>query len=120
MQACKCSTCNTIIVNNRFKCASCQNFNLCKACYRCVMLWHPLYLSMHNHAFSSAKCMKYIRHMHSCSFQTNLFAPAASPHLNLHYPSIPVMRYVCPLHPPGVILSDVIPAMTHPGVKCAQ
>ena len=39
MEACKCSTCNTIILNKRYKCASCQKFNLCRSCYRCVKLF---------------------------------------------------------------------------------
>jgi hypothetical protein len=35
-RTCKCSTCNSVILNKRYKCASCQKFNLCRACYRCV------------------------------------------------------------------------------------
>jgi hypothetical protein len=34
MLVCKCSTCNSAIVGKRYKCASCQKFNLCRACYR--------------------------------------------------------------------------------------
>ncbi|KAL4245861.1 hypothetical protein ABKN59_008801 [Abortiporus biennis] len=41
----KCSTCNTAIVNKRYKCASCKNFNLCRACYSQVHEIHP------SHAF---------------------------------------------------------------------
>ncbi|KAI0079350.1 hypothetical protein K474DRAFT_1659161 [Panus rudis PR-1116 ss-1] len=41
----KCSTCNTTIVNKRYKCASCKNFNLCRACYSQVHEVHP------SHAF---------------------------------------------------------------------
>lgn len=33
MHMCKCSTCNSMILNKRFKCASCKKFNLCRACY---------------------------------------------------------------------------------------
>lgn len=33
---CHCSTCNTVITSHRYKCASCDDFNLCRACYRCV------------------------------------------------------------------------------------
>ncbi|KZP21090.1 hypothetical protein FIBSPDRAFT_861001 [Athelia psychrophila] len=47
MQTCKCSTCNTVIVNNRFKCASCQKFNLCKACYSQVHEIHPSHAFLH-------------------------------------------------------------------------
>ncbi|KZT07269.1 uncharacterized protein LAESUDRAFT_743006 [Laetiporus sulphureus 93-53] len=42
---CSCSTCGTAIVNHRYKCASCENFNLCKACYSQVHEIHP------SHAF---------------------------------------------------------------------
>ncbi|CCM00246.1 uncharacterized protein FIBRA_02275 [Fibroporia radiculosa] len=42
---CKCSTCGTMILNHRYKCASCENFNLCKACYNQVHEVHP------SHAF---------------------------------------------------------------------
>ncbi|RPD59088.1 hypothetical protein L226DRAFT_465506 [Lentinus tigrinus ALCF2SS1-7] len=38
---CHCSTCNTIITNHRYKCASCDDFNLCRACYRQVYEVHP-------------------------------------------------------------------------------
>ncbi|KAI6126476.1 hypothetical protein EV401DRAFT_2148272 [Pisolithus croceorrhizus] len=41
MQSCKCSTCNSTIVNKRFKCASCKKFNLCRACYNQVHDIHP-------------------------------------------------------------------------------
>ncbi|PCH36367.1 hypothetical protein WOLCODRAFT_108609 [Wolfiporia cocos MD-104 SS10] len=40
-----CSTCGTLIVNHRYKCASCENFTLCKACYSQVHEIHP------SHAF---------------------------------------------------------------------
>ncbi|KAH9930304.1 uncharacterized protein B0H18DRAFT_1116990 [Fomitopsis serialis] len=43
--SCNCSTCGTAIVNSRFKCASCEDFNLCKACYSQVHEIHP------SHAF---------------------------------------------------------------------
>ena len=33
---CYCSTCNTTITSHRYKCASCDDFNLCRACYRSV------------------------------------------------------------------------------------
>ncbi|KAG0699912.1 hypothetical protein DFH29DRAFT_808256 [Suillus ampliporus] len=45
MHVCKCSTCNSAIVNQRYKCASCQKFNLCRACYSQVHDIHP------SHAF---------------------------------------------------------------------
>ncbi|KAG1723842.1 uncharacterized protein EDB91DRAFT_1166836 [Suillus paluster] len=45
MHVCKCSTCNSTIVNQRYKCASCQKFNLCRACYGQVHDIHP------SHAF---------------------------------------------------------------------
>lgn len=45
VHACKCSTCNSAIVNLRYKCASCQKFNLCRACYSQVHDIHP------SHAF---------------------------------------------------------------------
>ncbi|KAH9913987.1 uncharacterized protein BXZ73DRAFT_106769 [Epithele typhae] len=38
---CHCSTCNTVIKSHRYKCASCDNFNLCRACYRQVYEVHP-------------------------------------------------------------------------------
>lgn len=41
MQSSKCSTCNSTIVNKRFKCASCKKFNLCRACYNQVHDIHP-------------------------------------------------------------------------------
>ncbi|KDQ61360.1 hypothetical protein JAAARDRAFT_30782 [Jaapia argillacea MUCL 33604] len=41
----KCSTCNATLVNKRYKCASCQNFNICIACYGLVHEVHP------SHAF---------------------------------------------------------------------
>ncbi|OSX64438.1 hypothetical protein POSPLADRAFT_1138078 [Postia placenta MAD-698-R-SB12] len=44
-RSCTCSTCGTQIVNHRYKCASCENFNLCKACYSQVHEIHP------SHAF---------------------------------------------------------------------
>ena len=34
---CHCSTCNTVITSHRYKCASCDDFNLCRACYSCVL-----------------------------------------------------------------------------------
>ncbi|KAG1811488.1 uncharacterized protein BJ212DRAFT_1448435 [Suillus subaureus] len=45
MHICKCSTCNSAIVNQRYKCTSCQKFNLCRACYSQVHDIHP------SHAF---------------------------------------------------------------------
>lgn len=45
MHVCKCSTCNSAIVNQRYKCTSCQKFNLCRACYSQVHDIHP------SHAF---------------------------------------------------------------------
>ncbi|KAH7920383.1 hypothetical protein BV22DRAFT_1039929 [Leucogyrophana mollusca] len=45
IQGCRCSTCSSIIVNKRYKCASCQKFNLCRACYSQVHDIHP------SHAF---------------------------------------------------------------------
>ncbi|KAG1780931.1 hypothetical protein EV702DRAFT_1250482 [Suillus placidus] len=48
MHVCKCSTCNSAIVNQRYKCTSCQKFNLCRACYRRVALFHDIHPS---HAF---------------------------------------------------------------------
>ncbi|KAG2150275.1 uncharacterized protein EDB93DRAFT_342312 [Suillus bovinus] len=45
MHICKCSTCNSTIVNQRYKCTSCQKFNLCRACYSQVHDIHP------SHAF---------------------------------------------------------------------
>lgn len=30
----RCSTCNTLLASRRYKCASCVQFNLCRACYR--------------------------------------------------------------------------------------
>ncbi|EIN09598.1 hypothetical protein PUNSTDRAFT_86034 [Punctularia strigosozonata HHB-11173 SS5] len=44
-RTCKCSTCNSVILNKRYKCASCQKFNLCRACYSQVHEIHP------SHAF---------------------------------------------------------------------
>ncbi|KAI0686673.1 hypothetical protein BC835DRAFT_1379084 [Cytidiella melzeri] len=41
----KCSTCPSTIVGKRYKCAMCDNFNLCKACYSQVHEIHP------SHAF---------------------------------------------------------------------
>ncbi|KAL4078724.1 hypothetical protein V8B97DRAFT_1933072 [Scleroderma yunnanense] len=41
MHTCKCSTCNTMVSNKRFKCASCKKFNLCRACYGQVHDIHP-------------------------------------------------------------------------------
>ncbi|KIJ61950.1 hypothetical protein HYDPIDRAFT_95335 [Hydnomerulius pinastri MD-312] len=41
MLTCKCSTCNSTIVGKRYKCASCQKFNLCRACYSQVHDIHP-------------------------------------------------------------------------------
>ncbi|CDO69770.1 hypothetical protein BN946_scf184766.g15 [Trametes cinnabarina] len=38
---CRCSTCNTMITSHRYKCASCDDFNLCRACYRQVHEVHP-------------------------------------------------------------------------------
>ncbi|KAI0352154.1 hypothetical protein OH77DRAFT_1428932 [Trametes cingulata] len=38
---CRCSTCNTLIKSHRYKCASCDDFNLCRACYRQVYEVHP-------------------------------------------------------------------------------
>ncbi|KAI0773292.1 hypothetical protein BD413DRAFT_540851 [Trametes elegans] len=38
---CRCSTCNTVIMSHRYKCASCDDFNLCRACYRQVYEVHP-------------------------------------------------------------------------------
>ncbi|KAI0730655.1 hypothetical protein C8Q76DRAFT_766314 [Earliella scabrosa] len=38
---CHCSTCNTVITSHRYKCASCDDFNLCRACYRQVYEVHP-------------------------------------------------------------------------------
>ncbi|KAI0675835.1 hypothetical protein C8Q78DRAFT_1066496 [Trametes maxima] len=38
---CRCSTCNTLITSHRYKCASCDDFNLCRACYRQVYEVHP-------------------------------------------------------------------------------
>ncbi|KAI0629363.1 hypothetical protein C8Q77DRAFT_1143553 [Trametes polyzona] len=38
---CRCSTCNTVITSHRYKCASCDDFNLCRACYRQVYEVHP-------------------------------------------------------------------------------
>ncbi|EKM50674.1 uncharacterized protein PHACADRAFT_178406, partial [Phanerochaete carnosa HHB-10118-sp] len=37
----KCSTCPSIIVGKRYKCAVCENFSLCKACYSQVHEIHP-------------------------------------------------------------------------------
>ncbi|CAL1714191.1 unnamed protein product [Somion occarium] len=37
----ECSACGTVIVNKRYKCASCKNFNLCRACYSQVHEVHP-------------------------------------------------------------------------------
>ncbi|GJE98059.1 ZZ-type zinc finger-containing protein [Phanerochaete sordida] len=37
----KCSTCPSTIVGKRYKCAVCENFNLCKACYSQVHEIHP-------------------------------------------------------------------------------
>ncbi|KAH7913852.1 hypothetical protein BJ138DRAFT_1145144 [Hygrophoropsis aurantiaca] len=45
VQGCRCSTCSSIIVNKRYKCTSCQKFNLCRACYSQVHDIHP------SHAF---------------------------------------------------------------------
>ncbi|KAL1941300.1 hypothetical protein VTO73DRAFT_7512 [Trametes versicolor] len=39
--SCRCSTCNTVITSHRYKCASCDDFNLCRACYRQVYEVHP-------------------------------------------------------------------------------
>ncbi|TFK51852.1 hypothetical protein OE88DRAFT_1718587 [Heliocybe sulcata] len=44
-RSCKCSTCGTDIVSKRYKCASCNDFNLCIACYGQVHEVHP------SHAF---------------------------------------------------------------------
>ncbi|EIW79145.1 hypothetical protein CONPUDRAFT_145278 [Coniophora puteana RWD-64-598 SS2] len=44
-QSSKCSTCNSALVNKHYKCASCQKFNLCLACYSQVHDIHP------SHAF---------------------------------------------------------------------
>ncbi|OSD04772.1 hypothetical protein PYCCODRAFT_1406927 [Trametes coccinea BRFM310] len=38
---CRCSTCNTVITSHRYKCARCDDFNLCRACYRQVYEVHP-------------------------------------------------------------------------------
>ncbi|KAI0333845.1 hypothetical protein GY45DRAFT_1296185 [Cubamyces sp. BRFM 1775] len=38
---CRCSTCNSVITSHRYKCASCDDFNLCRACYRQVYEVHP-------------------------------------------------------------------------------
>jgi hypothetical protein len=35
-KTCKCSTCNSVILQKRYKCLSCDKFNLCRACYRRV------------------------------------------------------------------------------------
>ncbi|EMD39291.1 hypothetical protein CERSUDRAFT_112939 [Gelatoporia subvermispora B] len=40
-----CSTCSTVVGQHRYKCASCDNFNLCRACYSQVHEVHP------SHAF---------------------------------------------------------------------
>ncbi|OCH91479.1 hypothetical protein OBBRIDRAFT_775021 [Obba rivulosa] len=42
-----CSTCSTVVGQHRYKCASCDNFNLCRACYSQVHEVHP------SHAFLS-------------------------------------------------------------------
>ncbi|KAI8996601.1 hypothetical protein BD414DRAFT_478498 [Trametes punicea] len=39
--SCRCSTCNSVITSHRYKCASCDDFNLCRACYRQVYEVHP-------------------------------------------------------------------------------
>lgn len=58
----KCSTCPTTIVGKRYKCAMCDDFNLCKACYRyfslcglCISISDRDYSQVHeihpSHAF---------------------------------------------------------------------
>jgi hypothetical protein len=42
---CKCSTCNTVIVNQRYKCVSCESIILCKACYRYTRTLRPKILT---------------------------------------------------------------------------
>ncbi|KAK7685725.1 hypothetical protein QCA50_011070 [Cerrena zonata] len=37
----ECSACGTVVVNKRYKCASCKKFNLCRACYSQVHEIHP-------------------------------------------------------------------------------
>ncbi|KIY49918.1 hypothetical protein FISHEDRAFT_40294 [Fistulina hepatica ATCC 64428] len=40
----KCSTCEAVTHSERYKCASCQDFNLCKACYSQVHDLHPIHV----------------------------------------------------------------------------
>ncbi|CAK5267462.1 unnamed protein product [Mycena citricolor] len=44
-QVSKCSTCSAVTTHHRYKCASCKNFHLCRACYTQVHDVHP------SHAF---------------------------------------------------------------------
>ncbi|KAH0582797.1 hypothetical protein H2248_010706 [Termitomyces sp. 'cryptogamus'] len=42
-QVSKCSTCQAITFHKRYKCVSCPNINLCRACYSQVHELHPLH-----------------------------------------------------------------------------
>ncbi|EIM86861.1 uncharacterized protein STEHIDRAFT_97694 [Stereum hirsutum FP-91666 SS1] len=42
-QTSKCSGCQSMIFSNRYKCASCENFTLCRACYNDVHNIHPVH-----------------------------------------------------------------------------
>ncbi|EPQ56589.1 hypothetical protein GLOTRDRAFT_138279 [Gloeophyllum trabeum ATCC 11539] len=88
---CKCSTCGTDIVSKRYKCASCQDFNLCIACYGQVHEVHP------SHAFLSVPD----KPARSKSDSDILGSTSASTAVDLD--------------PEGGE-----PSMKHPGVKCAH
>lgn len=58
----------------------CENFSLCKACYRCGFVAYGAGAqSAHDHLLLTAvKSTKYIRRIHSLSSSKNLRAPAVS------------------------------------------
>lgn len=89
-QTSKCSGCQSMIFSNRYKCASCENFTLCRACYKYVFKFFSLLaLPLHNHqrlttkiqlpfVVSLAMCTIFIPSMLSSPCQTNLLGRGAS------------------------------------------
>lgn len=83
METCKCSTCNTVILNKRYKCASCQKFNLCRSCYRCVKLFDFCDASI---KIYTAKSMISIHLMLSSLSLISQYVRAANRNRNLSHP----------------------------------
>lgn len=131
---CHCSTCNTVITSHRYKCASCDDFNLCRACYRYTPQRSSARcnIEVDIHVHVADKYTRCIPHTHSSPCRTSQVVPIhrvlptrTSPirtalqrsHVSRVY-AIVTKNVVVSIQRSSTLSFDS--AMTHIGVRCAQ